>query len=92
MGLELRFRLVVEKEIQLIVHYYIDIVQKILFNKIKINYEIKKNKLNLSRAIAVEVKKQVRRDSGYACVICGTCPYVYEHIEPEFKDPKIHDK
>ena len=52
---------------------------------------LKKNKLNLSRAIPVEVKKQVRRDSGYACVICGTCPYVYEHIEPEFKDAKIHD-
>lgn len=50
-----------------------------------------KNKHHFSRNIPRKIEKQIRRESGYSCVICGTCPYIYEHIEPEFKDAKIHD-
>jgi hypothetical protein len=50
-----------------------------------------KNIHNLSRTIPQRIKDQIRRESGYACVVCGVCPYDYEHIQPEFKDASSHD-
>jgi hypothetical protein len=52
---------------------------------------IMKNIHNLSRTIPQRIKDQIRRESGYACVVCGSCPYHYEHIQPEFKDASSHD-
>jgi hypothetical protein len=49
------------------------------------------NKNNLSRHIDPSIKELIRAEAGFACVICGTCPYDYEHIEPEFKDAHSHD-
>jgi len=37
------------------------------------------------------IKRQIREESGYGCVICGLIPYDYEHIEPEFSDAHSHD-
>lgn len=50
-----------------------------------------KNEHNLSRTIPETIKLQVRKNSGYGCVICGTAIIEYEHVFPEFKDCKEHD-
>ncbi len=50
-----------------------------------------KNKYNLSRYIKKEIKRQVRLNSKFGCVICRNAICHYEHIDPEFKDAKEHD-
>lgn len=50
-----------------------------------------KNKYGLSRTIPAKITEKIRIESGFSCVICASCPYEYEHIEPEFKDARIHD-
>lgn len=49
-----------------------------------------KNRFGINRTIPVKVKEQVRKNSGFGCVICGLGIYEYEHIHPEFKDCKEH--
>jgi hypothetical protein len=48
------------------------------------------NKYGLSRDIPSSVKRQVRQQCGFGCVICGLGIVQYEHVEPEFKDAKEH--
>jgi hypothetical protein len=49
------------------------------------------NKHGLSRTIPEPVKRIIRQESYFGCVICG-CPIItYEHIEPTFEDAKSHD-
>ncbi|HHU0330723.1 TPA: HNH endonuclease signature motif containing protein [Klebsiella variicola] len=50
-----------------------------------------KNKHGLSRYVPVEVERQIRKESGYGCVICGCFITQYEHIDPEFHDAKKHE-
>jgi len=52
-----------------------------------------KNKFGLSRHIPDEIKKIIRKNSKYGCVVpnCRNIIYEYEHLKPEFKDAKIHD-
>ena len=50
-----------------------------------------RNKHGLSRTIPPEVKFQVRKNSGWGCVICGIGIIEYEHVSPEFKNCKTHD-
>lgn len=50
-----------------------------------------KNKHGLSRNIPSNIKFEVRKKSGFGCVVCGLGICDYEHIEPEFKDAKKHD-
>ena len=50
-----------------------------------------RNKHGLSRKINKNVKKEVRKNSYYGCVICGNGIIQYEHFDPEFKDAKKHD-
>lgn len=49
------------------------------------------NKHGLSRYIDADIKRQLRQECGYGCVICGIGIYQYEHIDPEFHDAKTHD-
>ncbi|WP_433895211.1 HNH endonuclease signature motif containing protein [Sphingobacterium mizutaii] len=49
------------------------------------------NKYGLSRNIPAPIKRQIRQESGFGCVICGNGIYEYEHIEPEYNDAEIHD-
>lgn len=49
------------------------------------------NRFGLSRTIPPDIKLQVRKNCGFGCVICGTGIVDYEHVDPEFKDAKIHD-
>lgn len=52
-----------------------------------------KNKYGLSRHIPDTIKKTVRLNSKYGCVVptCRNIIYEYEHLIPEFKDAKTHD-
>lgn len=50
-----------------------------------------KNKYGLSRRIPEEVKREVRKKSGFGCVRCGSVPYDYEHVIPEFHEAREHN-
>ncbi len=45
----------------------------------------------LSRTIPESVKRKIRQDSGFGCVICGTGIFEYEHIIPEYHEAKEHE-
>ena len=49
------------------------------------------NKFGLSRVIPAEIKREIRQQCGFGCVICGLGIIQYEHVDPEFKDAKKHD-
>jgi|GEM_PF-2852823 len=49
-----------------------------------------KNKHGLSRDIPESVKRQVRQDCGFGCVVCATALYEYEHIDPTFAEARDH--
>jgi len=49
------------------------------------------NKHGLSRNIPSEIKRKIRQECGFGCVVCGGAIYEYEHIEPEFADAVIHE-
>ncbi|HDZ0790542.1 TPA: hypothetical protein RRT77_004528, partial [Klebsiella pneumoniae] len=49
------------------------------------------NKFGLKRYIPSEIRKRIRIDAGYGCVICGGLFVDYEHIEPEFSKAVEHD-
>ena len=48
------------------------------------------NKHGLARDIPEDIKRQVRRECGNGCVLCGILPYDYEHFDPPFVDAKEH--
>ncbi|WP_425145985.1 HNH endonuclease [Deinococcus sp.] len=48
------------------------------------------NKFGLGRKIPSEVEREVRRKSGFGCVVCGEIFCDYHHIEP-YEDAKFHD-
>ncbi len=50
-----------------------------------------KNKYDLSRSIPSEVKRTIRQQCGFGCVICGSGIIQYEHVDPEFHEAKKHD-
>lgn len=51
----------------------------------------KTNKYGLSRSIPAAIKRKIRSECGYGCVLCGSVIIEYEHIEPEWNDAKEHD-
>ena len=50
-----------------------------------------KNKHGLSRDIPSEIKRSIRQNCGFGCVICGAGIIQYEHVDPEFHEAKNHD-
>lgn len=52
---------------------------------------MKKNKYGLSRRVPPEIKRQIRKDDGYGCILCGDIFVQYEHIDPLWCDAEIHD-
>jgi len=50
-----------------------------------------KNQHGLSRHIPSEVKRTVRQNSKFGCVICRSAICQYEHIIPSFADAQSHD-
>ena len=51
----------------------------------------KVNKHGLPRRIPPEIKRQIRKNAGFGCVICGNGITEYEHVDPEYHDAKEHD-
>lgn len=51
----------------------------------------KKNKFGLSRTIEADIKREIRQNSKFGCVVCRCAIYEYEHIIPEFKEATSHD-
>jgi hypothetical protein len=49
------------------------------------------NKHGLSRSIPEAIKREIRKQCGYGCVLCATSIYTYEHIDPLFIDATEHD-
>jgi len=49
------------------------------------------NAHGLSRNIPSEVKRQVRQECGFGCVICGNAIYQYDHFDPEFSGAVAHE-
>jgi hypothetical protein len=45
----------------------------------------------LDRNIPENIRRQVRQECGFGCVICGLAITQYEHIDPTFADAKFHD-
>ncbi len=50
----------------------------------------RKQKHNLSRYIPLPLRRQIRQESYFGCVVCGRLPYTYEHFDPPFEDAKEH--
>jgi len=48
------------------------------------------NAFGLSREIPADVKRLVRQRCGFGCIICGLGIVQYEHVDPEFKDARVH--
>lgn len=49
------------------------------------------NKHGLKRDIPAAVKREVRQNCGFGCVVCGLSIYEYEHIDPSYSEAKEHD-
>ncbi|GEM_PF-374384 len=49
------------------------------------------NKFGLSRNIPENIKRQIRREAGFGCVVCGNAIFQYEHIDPVFSESREHD-
>lgn len=49
------------------------------------------NKHGLSRTIPSNVKRAIRHQDGYGCIICGNMLVDYEHIDPLFCDAVEHN-
>lgn len=49
------------------------------------------NRFGLTDYIPEAIKRKIRCDAGFGCVICGSAFYHYEHIDPEFHDAREHD-
>lgn len=50
-----------------------------------------KNKYGLSRYIPEDIREQVRKRSGYGCIVCRKIPYDYDHFQKSYVESKIHD-
>jgi hypothetical protein len=49
------------------------------------------NRFGLNRHIPHDVKRVVRQECGFGCVICGATIVEYEHFLPDFTDAQEHD-
>jgi hypothetical protein len=52
---------------------------------------MKKNRFGLARKIPNEIQRKVRENSKFACVVCRSGIYQYEHIDPLYSEAKKHD-
>lgn len=52
---------------------------------------MKNNKHGLSRNIPDPIKREIRQNSAFGCVVCRTAIYTYEHIDPAWSEATAHD-
>lgn len=50
-----------------------------------------KNKFGLSRYITKAIREEIRKRSGYGCVVCRKIPYDYDHFKKGFAASETHD-
>lgn len=51
----------------------------------------KVNKHGLSRYIPISIKRKIRKNAGFGCVVCGLGICQYDHVDPEFEFAKSHN-
>ncbi len=51
----------------------------------------KVNKFGLKRRPDADVRRTIRQNSGFGCVVCGLAIGDYEHVDPTYANAKIHD-
>jgi hypothetical protein len=49
------------------------------------------NSFGLQRHISKSVKRIIRKNSGFGCVICGKAIVHYDHVDPDFTEANEHD-
>jgi len=49
------------------------------------------NKFGLSRTIPLAIKRQIRQQCNFGCVVCGNAIIEYEHVEPEYHESEEHN-
>jgi hypothetical protein len=50
------------------------------------------NKYGLKRSsLNAEIRRQLRQEAGFGCVVCGNAVGQYEHIDPPFSEAAVHD-
>ncbi|WP_316743814.1 HNH endonuclease [Pedobacter antarcticus] len=49
------------------------------------------NRFGLKRNIDAPIKREIRQNCGFGCVICGLGIFEYEHVEPTWVNAKSHD-
>lgn len=49
-----------------------------------------RNRHGLARKIPGDVRREVRRQCHFGCVVCGRSFIQYDHLDPEFKDAVLH--
>ena len=52
---------------------------------------MKINRHGLARYIPSDVRRQIRQECGFGCILCGLLPYQYDHFDPEFAEATLHD-
>ena len=50
-----------------------------------------RNRYGLKRSVSSMIRRKIRQDCGFGCVICGCSIIEYEHIDPLFVDATSHD-
>jgi hypothetical protein len=50
-----------------------------------------RNKHGLDRKVSAEIRRKIRQNSKFSCVICRSPICTYEHFDPEFKDATEHN-
>ncbi|MCB1345342.1 MAG: SEC-C domain-containing protein [Rhodobacter sp.] len=49
------------------------------------------NRFGLRRRPESSVRRTIRKNSGFGCVVCGLAIGDYEHVDPTYVDAEIHD-
>lgn len=62
-----------------------------MVRSVKESGPINTNIHGLNRYIPEDVRRQVRQECGFGCVICGLAIAQYEHISPPFAEASAHD-
>jgi len=52
---------------------------------------LQENKYGLGRYIPSDVRRKVRQECGFGCVLCGCAIYEYEHVDPPFNEAREHE-
>ncbi|WBL44265.1 HNH endonuclease signature motif containing protein [Algoriphagus halophytocola] len=49
------------------------------------------NKHGLSRYIPAKIRRKIRKEAGFGCVVCGSAICQYDHVSPDFSNAHTHN-